>query len=93
MMQPEAPIDFDAPAVLRKWPSLQGERRTDGTPPYLLVDGTLRECIRELMAKPAFVRHLYEIQSSPQLPVVGAVLSGEQVGELARLRDFSDPPS
>ena len=35
-MQPEAPIDFDAPAVLRKWPLLHRERRTDGTPPYSL---------------------------------------------------------
>jgi len=87
-MQPEAPIDFDAPAVLRKWPSLHRERRTDGTPPYLLVDGTLDECIRELMVKPASVRHLYEIHTSPQPPSVGAVLSGEEVVEFARLRDF-----
>jgi hypothetical protein len=45
-------INFDAPAVLRKWPSLRNERRTEGTGPYLLVDGTLGECIREFMAKP-----------------------------------------
>ena len=88
MMQPRAHINFEAPAVLRKWPSLHRERRTGGTPPYLLVDGTLDECIRELMAKPASVRHLYEIHTSPQPPLVSAVLSGEQVVELARLRDF-----
>ena len=27
--------------------------------PYLLLDGTVDECIREFMAKPAPVRHLY----------------------------------
>ena len=85
---PKAHINFEAPAVLRKWPSLRGERRTEGTGPYLLLDGTLDECIRELMAKPAFMRHLYEIHTSPQPPLVSAVLSGEDVIELARLRDF-----
>jgi hypothetical protein len=84
----EAHINFDAPAVLRKWPSRRNERRTEGTGPYLLVDGTLDECIRELMAKPAPARHLYEIHTAPQPPLVGAVLSGEHIIELARLRDF-----
>ena len=86
--QPWAHINFGAPAVLRKWPSLHGERRTDGTAPYLLVDGTLDECIRVLMAKPASLRHLYEIHTSPQPPLVSPVLSGEHLVELARLRDF-----
>ena len=80
-------INFDAPAVLRKWPSLHNERRT-GTDPYLLVDATLDECIREFMAKPAPTRHLYELHTSPQPPLVSSLLSGEIVAELARLRDF-----
>ena len=82
----EAHVNFDAPAVLRKWPSLRNERRTEGTGPYLLVNGTLDECLRELMAKPASMRHLYEIHTSPQPPLVSSVLSGEHVVELARLR-------
>jgi hypothetical protein len=81
-------LNFDAPAVLRKWPSLRSERRTEGTDPYLLFDGTLDECIRELMAKPTTTRRLYEIHTAPQPPLVSAVLSGEQIVELARLRDF-----
>jgi hypothetical protein len=81
-------VNFDAPAVLRKWPSLRNERRTEGTGPYLLVDGTLGECIREFMAKPTALRHLYEIHTAPQPPFVSAVLSGEHIAELARLRDF-----
>ena len=84
----KAHVNFDAPAILRKWPSLNNQRRTEGTGPYLLVDGTLDECIREFMAKPASMRHLYEIHTSPQPPLVNAVLSGEHVVELARLRDF-----
>jgi hypothetical protein len=83
--QPSAHINFDAPAVLRKWPSLHRERRTEGAAPYRLVDGTLDECIRVLMAKPASLRHLYEIHTSPQPPLVSPVLSGEYLVELARL--------
>jgi hypothetical protein len=84
----EVQLKFDVPAVLRKWPSLQNQRRTDGTGPYLVVDATLDECIREFLAKPASMRHLYEIHTAPQPPLVSAVLSGEIVAELARLRDF-----
>ena len=84
----EVQLKFDVPAVLRKWPSLQNQRRTDGTGPYLVVDATLDECIREFMAKPASMRHLYEIHTAPQPPLVSAVLSGEIVAELARLREF-----
>jgi hypothetical protein len=58
------------------------------TGPYLLVDGSLDECLREFMAKPTPVRHLYEIHTVPQPPLVSAVLSDEQIVELARLRDF-----
>jgi hypothetical protein len=83
----EAQVDFAAPAVLRKWPSLNNQRRAEGSP-YLLTEGTLDECIAEFMAKPAGQRHLYEIHTSPQPPLVTSILSGEHVIELARLRDF-----
>ena len=84
----QTPINFEAPAVLRKWPSLRGERRTEGTLPYLLVEGSLDDCVRVLMAKPATVRHLYELHTSPQPPLVSSVLSGERVIELELLRDL-----
>src|SRR5207302_6185495 len=51
-------VNFDAPAILRKWPSFNGQRRIDSAGPYLLLDGTLDECIREFMAKPGPLRHL-----------------------------------
>jgi hypothetical protein len=85
---PDAHINFDALASLRKWPSLNNQRRTEGSGPYLLLDGTLDECIQEFMAKPVTYRHLYEIHTAPQPPLVADVLSGAIVAELARLRDF-----
>jgi hypothetical protein len=84
----ETDVNFDAQAVLRKWPSLNNERRTEGTSPYLIVDGTLDECIREFIAKPVSTRHLYEIHTSPQSRLVSRVMSEEHIVELARLRDF-----
>jgi hypothetical protein len=85
---PAPHVNFDAPAALRKWPSLNNERQTDVTSPYLILDGTLDECIREFTAKPTLTRHLYEIHTSPRPPLVVGVLSGEIVAELARLREF-----
>jgi hypothetical protein len=83
-------IKFDVPAVLRKWPSLKGERVSAslGARPYMVFDGTLDECIRQFMSKPASQHHLYEIHTSPQAELITAVLSAEQIVELARLRDF-----
>jgi hypothetical protein len=91
MTDQEAPaphVNFDAPASLRKWPSLNNERRAVATGPYLLLDGTLDDCIRGFTATPAPSRHLYEIHTSPQPPLVADVLSGEIVAELSRLREF-----
>jgi hypothetical protein len=81
-------VDFSAPASLRKWPSKNNERRTEGRSAYLLVDATLEECIRGFMAKPETTRHLYEIHTAPQPPLVTPILSAEHVVELARLQDF-----
>ena len=83
-------INFDAPAILRKWPSLNGERITvaEGARPYLIVDGTLGDCIQQFMAKPASQHHLYEIHTAPQGELVSAVLAAKIIPEIARLRDF-----
>jgi hypothetical protein len=83
-------IDFSAPAILRKWPSLHNERISAalGARPYLVMEATLDECIRQFLAKPANHRHLYEIHTAPQTDLVSAVLSAEHIVEIARLRDF-----
>jgi hypothetical protein len=90
MPEPAIHIDFSAPAILRKWPSLNNERVSAslGARPYLVVDGSLDECIRQFLAKPAGQRHLYEIHTAPQTDLVSAVLSAEHIAEIARLRDF-----
>jgi hypothetical protein len=90
MSEPGVHIDFNAPAILRKWPSLNNERISAslGARPYLVVDGSLDECIRQFLAKPASQRQLYEIHTAPQSDLVSAVLSAEHIVEIARLRDF-----
>jgi hypothetical protein len=81
-------IDFNAPATLRKWPSLKNERvpKAWGGVPYLIFDGTLTDCIREFLSRPA--QHLYEIHTKPQPPLVTEVIQPELIVELARLREF-----
>ena len=83
-------IDFGAPATLRKWPSVNSERVSAslGASPYLIIDGTLDECIRRIMSQPKSQHHLYEIHTAPQGELITAILSAEQIVELARLRDF-----
>jgi|ERR1700724_3410972 hypothetical protein len=83
-------IDFSAPATLRKWPSVNNERVSAslGARPYLIIDGTLDECIGRFMSQPESQHHLYEIHTAPQSDLVSAILSADHVVELARLRDF-----
>jgi hypothetical protein len=86
----EGQINFDAFAALRKWPSLNNERVSAslGARPYLIIEGTLDECIRKFMAMPVGQHHLYEIHTAAQSDLVSTVLSAAHIVELARLRDF-----
>ena len=83
-------IDFSTPATLRKWPSINNERVSAslGARPYMIIEGTLDECIRKFMAMPVGQHHLYEIYTAAQSDLVSAVLSAAHIVELARLRDF-----
>ena len=89
-MRDDAEINFNAPATLRKWPSLNNERVKSslGARPYMIIEGTLDECIRKFMAMLVGQHHLYEIHTAAQSDVVSAVLSAVRIVELARLRDF-----
>ena len=80
-------MNFDVPAALKKWPSLNNEPISN-TNSYLVSEGSLDECIRQFMTKPESTRHLYEIHTAPQSELITAVLSPAQIVELARLRDF-----
>ena len=86
----EVQINFDAAATLKKWPSVNKERVSAslGAHPYLIIDGTLDECIRKFMAMPVGQHHLYEIYTTPQSDLVSAVLSTAHIVELGGLRDF-----
>jgi hypothetical protein len=88
-MPDNAEINFDAPATLRKWPSVNNERVSAslGARP-LIIESTLDECVRKFMAIPARQHHLYEIHTAAQSDLVSAVLSAAHIAELARLRDF-----
>ena len=83
-------IDFSAPATLRKWPSINNERVSASLDArtYMIIEGTLDECVRKFMLQPKSQRHLYEIHTVPQSDLVSAILSTEHIVELARLRDF-----
>ena len=90
MLDKEVQINFDAPATLRKWPSLNNERvnASLGARPYMIIEGTLDECIQRFMSQPVSQHHLYEIHTAPQSDLVSAVLLAAHIVELARLRDF-----
>jgi hypothetical protein len=83
-------IDFDAPAVLKKWPSKNNERTTPTLwpNPYLVIDGSLDECIRRFLEIPANQRHLYEVHTAPQGDLVTAVIQADLMVEISRLKDF-----
>ena len=81
-------INFDAPAVLRKWPSIRNERFSAPDGPYQIAEGSLGDCIRQFMAKPPSQHHLYEIHTAPQGDAIIPVLSAKHILEIAPLRYF-----
>lgn len=83
----ESKVDFSVLAALHKWPSLANQRRPDRDA-YQISQGTLDECISAFMEKPAATRHLYEIRTAAQPPLVTDILSPEHIIELSRLREF-----
>ncbi|MDH2357179.1 hypothetical protein QCM80_42340 [Bradyrhizobium sp. SSUT112] len=83
----DSKVDFGMPAALHKWPSLANQRRPDRDS-YQVSEGTLDACISAFMEKPAATRHLYEIRTTAQPPLVTDILSPEHVIELSRLREF-----
>ena len=87
MSDTDAHINFNAPAILRKAPSMNKERISIATP-YTVVEGTLDECIRQFTSKPIAQHHLYDIHTTPQGEMITEVMSAKQIIELVRLRDF-----
>jgi hypothetical protein len=61
----------------------QGQR-----PAYLVFNGTLAECVRELMAKPIKGISLYDIMTKAQPAFEQTVLSPGDAAEIAMRKDF-----
>ena len=87
MFRESQPIAYDAPADLKKWPSLKNERIASKTP-YMVYNGTLAGCIRELLAKPIKQISLYDIVTPRQAAFDGNVLSPGDAAEIAMRKDF-----
>ena len=89
MFRESLPIAYDAPADLKKWPSLKNQRVT-GKTPYLVYNGTLADCIRQLLAKPIRQISLYDIVTPRQPAFDGNVLSPGDAAEIAMRKDFPE---
>jgi hypothetical protein len=88
MFREGSPIVYDAPAELKKWPSLNNQRLNGNTLPYSVFYGTLAECIQTLMAKPVKGISLYDIVTDPQPAFDQTVLSPADAAEIAMRKDF-----
>lgn len=82
------PIFYDAPADLKKWPSLNSQRLEEKTRPYLVFNGTLADCIKELLTKPIKQISLYDIVTELQPAFERNVLSPGDAAEIAMRKDF-----
>ncbi|MGH8338251.1 MAG: hypothetical protein ACRETL_15830 [Gammaproteobacteria bacterium] len=87
MFREDLPIAYNAPADLKKWPSLNNQRVTTKVP-YLVRTGTLADCIRELLTKPIKQVSLYDIVTKPQEAFDSGVISPGDAAEIAMRKDF-----
>jgi hypothetical protein len=87
MFKESLPIAYEAPADLKKWPSLRNQRVT-GKTPYLVYNGTLADCIKVLLAKPIKQISLYDIFTERQPAFDRPVLSPGDAAEIAMRKDF-----
>ncbi len=88
MFKDGSPIVYSAPAELKKWPSLNNQRLNGDSQPYMVFEGTLADCVRELMARPVRSISLYDIITDPQPAFDRAVLSPGDAAEIAMRKDF-----
>src|SRR5438552_9334447 len=90
MFRENLPIAYDVPADLKKWPSLNNQRVTSKAP-YLVYNGTLADCIRQLLAKPVKQISLYDIVTERQQDFDSPVLSPDDAADIAMRRDLPKP--
>jgi hypothetical protein len=87
-----ADIQYNMPATLYKWPSLEGRRLATGDAiwSHPIFEGTLAGCIREFLAKPISQRALCEIFTEWQLGLSGSILGENDILEIAERDDFPE---
>lgn len=88
MFKEGSPIVYDAPAELKKWPSLNGQRLNGNSRPYVVFNGTLADCVKQLLAKPVKQISLYDILTERQPAMDRPVLSPADAAEIALRKDF-----
>jgi hypothetical protein len=83
-------IQYDMPATLYKWPSLEGRFMSTGDTieNHRIFEGTLAGCIREFLAKPISQRPLYEIFTDRQPGLRETILGANYILEIAEREDF-----
>jgi hypothetical protein len=89
-MSNPAAIQYDMPATLYKWPSLEGRRMATGEiiGAHRIYEGTLGGCIHQFLAKPISQRPLYEIFTERQPGLRDTILGANYILEIAEREDF-----
>jgi hypothetical protein len=84
------PINYDAPASLHRWNSLEKKRARDaqmyGT--RQIWDGTLAGCVKQFIAKPSARKPLYDIMVGEEAGVGKTILEPRDIVEIANRSDF-----
>jgi hypothetical protein len=83
-------INYDAPATLHKWQSLERKRASD--PPtfgsFQVWNGTLAGCVKQYLAKPDSQKPLYDIMVGEDAGVGESILGSPVIDKIAQREDF-----
>jgi hypothetical protein len=83
-------INYDAPATLHKWASV--EQRRAGDPPTFsssqIWDGTLYGCIKKYLAQPPSEKLLCDIMIGEEAGTGNTILEPEDIAIIAARPDF-----
>jgi hypothetical protein len=81
-------INYDLPAGIQK--RIQAETTISGFHAGYVFEGTLVECLHEVMAKTPGEQHLYEIHTEQQPGLTTTILQLADVADIAACPDFPE---
>jgi hypothetical protein len=83
-------INYDAPASLHKWETLEKKRAGDAQMlgAHQIWDGTLRGCIKQFLDKPESQRPLYDIMIGEEAGIGKTILEPSDIMAIASREDF-----